>query len=115
MINVIRKINSQKGESIAETLIALMISVFGITLLAVMIQASSRLILSSNEKIEKYVENEVVYIEKSNFEGSPVGEVSLTDSDDNPVRLTKDSSPYIDIYYFEKELGNKKIVAYKKK
>ncbi|MGY3724849.1 hypothetical protein SAMN05421767_11515 [Granulicatella balaenopterae] len=46
------KLASQKGESIAEALIALLIVALGIVLLAIMISASTRIVKKSNERLE---------------------------------------------------------------
>ena len=58
MDRIVKKLKNNSGESIAELLISILISVLGITLLAIMIQTSSKLILNSKKKIEEYTEKE---------------------------------------------------------
>ena len=49
-----KKIHSNKGDSIAEVLIALLISALALVMLASMITTSSKLIISSKSKLEDY-------------------------------------------------------------
>ena len=55
------KVKSSKGESIAETLIALLISLAGLTMLAYMITSGGKLVMGSKEVLKEYYEanNEV--------------------------------------------------------
>ena len=58
MKNIIKKFKSQNGESIVETLVALLISVLSINMLAMMIQTSTNLIIKSDQKLNKYIKKE---------------------------------------------------------
>ena len=115
MNKINRKLRSNSGESMAETLISLLVAALGILLLAGMIQASSNLIVSSNEKFRKYVEDENIIIEKDEDEKLGDGQVSLT-SGDIAIRFNREETgAAIDIEYFEKTLGKKKIISFRKK
>lgn len=48
------KLRSRAGESIAETLVALLISALALVMLAGVISASTRIVTSSREKLNKY-------------------------------------------------------------
>ena len=48
------KLNSRKGESIGEVLVALLISALALVMLASMITASTRMIQSSRDKLNEY-------------------------------------------------------------
>ena len=62
---MIRKLKSKKGESLAETMIAVLISALGLLMLASMIEHGSRLIAQSNNTIQTYVreENEIIELQ----------------------------------------------------
>ena len=64
MIKVNGKLGSQQGESIAEVLIALLISALGMLLLSSMIATSANLITRSKDTIGTYVELQNVLVEQ---------------------------------------------------
>ena len=66
MNRAFKKLKNNSGESLAEVLIALLVASLGITLLAVMIHTSSRLVLKSSEKIKNYTADEVKIVKRSN-------------------------------------------------
>ncbi len=112
MNKVIRMTKNNKGESLAETLVALLIAALGILLLAGMVNASSNLVRSSRQKILEYVglENQLVDQTATGIDGKIV----LTGSD-GIVTLTKDETKTsLPIKYYEVNYGNVKIVSFKK-
>ena len=115
MYRIVRKLGNSKGESIAELLISILVSVLGITLLAIMIQTSSKLILSSTVKIQEYTveENKIV-----NKKGDPVDDdedAIIIDNENKVYKLYKGSGNGIKVNLYEMTLGTKKIVAFEKK
>ena len=123
MERIINKLHSQEGESLAETLVALLISVLGITLLAGMIIAGSKIIKSSTDKFKEYVNSEdaIVRRDESAVEKSPGGlsnvyQVQLLADEDTPIRLYKDAEhDYFEVYLYKMKLGNTEIVTFKRK
>lgn len=113
--NICKKLKSNNGESIAETLIALLVAALGILLLATMIQTSSSLITSSNKKMREYVDNENNIIEKTVESDTQVGQVSIKDGTETLKFNRSESTTSVDIYYFEMDYGNKTVISFKKK
>ena len=56
--NIKKKLNSRSGESIGETLVALLISSLALVMLASIITAGSSIIIKSRDKLSKYYEEE---------------------------------------------------------
>lgn len=113
MKNIIVKLKSQGGESLGETLIALLISILGITLLAMMIQTSSNLIRKGSEQFESYItkENELVKKGSSTYEG----QVFISNSTDiNKIYSINNISMY-DVYYYKNEINDIEVISYKTK
>jgi hypothetical protein len=113
MHRIVKKLGNNSGESIAELLISILVSVLGITLLAIMIQTSSRLILSSTAKIKDYAVKENRIVKK---EDTPDEEcnVNLLDGDSSRLyNLYKDCKP-LKADVFEMPFGKKKIIAFER-
>ena len=138
-----KKLKNRKGETIAETLVALTIAAIGLVLLASMIQSSSNMIRTSNEQVKRYVAEEnrlavqLAYRGSDNHDGeNPGGEAgeggTETDGSFGMVqidvtgvgvkKLTDDSKDNgIQVRYFVNtqaqgetvEMYNKAIVSYK--
>ena len=114
MHRIVKKLGNNSGESIAELLISILVSVLGITLLAIMIQTSSRLILSSTAKIKDYAVKENRIVKK---EDTPDEEcnVNLLDGDSSRLyNLYKDCGQ-LKVDVFEMTFGKNKIIAFEKK
>jgi hypothetical protein len=133
----VKKLTSKKGETIAETLVALTIAAIGLVLLASMIQSSSRMIASSSEQVKRYVAEENRIAVQPPFEEVTVdpGETSVKDGSVGKVKiiptgdgasteeilLTDSSKEEIDVVYYVNtqaqgetvELYNKAIISYK--
>ena len=54
MKKLIKKLKSSSGESIGETLVALLIAALALLMLAVAITATTRIITNSSEKVDDY-------------------------------------------------------------
>ena len=107
------KLHSQAGESIAETLIALLISSLALIMLAGAISASVRVIERSKSAIEEYYQgNNVV-----SSQGSPQGSLSVSFTSSafgggQPVLFTDADFIYVD-YYLNDRLGRYPVVSYR--
>ena len=76
---LIKKLNSQSGESIAETLFAVLVAAIALTMLAGMITATANMVKTSEDKMDKY------YTESRKLEEIGTGSVlslSITSEDD---------------------------------
>ena len=114
MKRLLQKLNSRKGESISEVLVALLISALGIVLLAAMISSSVRMIDTGRDKIQSYVEAENRLVER-NGAADGTGTLTMTDASGYERRLTRTSpvsAPVV--YYANDESGDPPVVAYKK-
>ena len=111
---VMKKLSSNSGESIAELLISILISTLGIALLAIMIQTSSKQILSSSEKIKNYTasENKIV-LRDFDEEGVETGQANFVDSNNKPYRFYRGSG-LIEVKVYKMTYGNKEIMAFGK-
>ncbi len=65
-----KKLKNRRGETIAETLVALTIAAIGLVLLASMIQSSSNMIKTSNQQVKRYMAEENRIAVQSAFEAS---------------------------------------------
>lgn len=114
MEKAIRKIRNSNGESLAETLVALLIAALGILLLAGMVISSSNMVKSSRQKIIEYVGLENKLVEQS--EAANNGQLNMVNTaSGDPVRFTKDEDDtVVSIKYFEVNYGKTKIISFKK-
>lgn len=84
MKKMIKRIKNSAGETIAETLVALLISSLALVILAGAITTSSGIILSSSEKIKDYFsESNENLVEMK--KGTTDGEVRIDDSKNNLI------------------------------
>lgn len=104
---LIKRIKSRSGETIAEVLVALLISALGIVLLAGMINSSTSMVTGSKDKIRSYVsaDNELVDPSGAGTDGEVVLDVKL--HDDCPLS--------IEVTCYENEVANEKVISYKEK
>lgn len=111
------RLKGQQGESIAEVLIAVLVSAVGLTLLALMISTTARTVTYSKTTIKTYVSESNRLAEKG--EGATVGGTVSVKSDfghgDEVVMLT-DSSPgeIAVVYYVNSSLSNVSVTSYKR-
>ena len=109
---VIGKMEGQGGESIGEVLVALLISSIGLTLLAMMVSSSSRMVERSKSTVHDYVLQSNVLEDQSGDGTSGV----LSFSCDSTTKIADDSTAPIDIEYYTNEvIGSQKVISYKKK
>ena len=110
--SVIGKIKSQVGESIGEVLVALLISSIGLTLLAMMVSSSSRMVERSKSTVHDYVLQSNV-LEDQSGDGTSG---TLSFSCDSTAKITDGSDDSIKIEYYTNEvIGSQKVISYKKK
>lgn len=106
--NWIRKIKSRKGESLAEVLIALLVSVLGLVLLASMITTSVNIVTKSKKSMKEYNDAEKNLISQSGSSGT--GKIVI----EGGKKLTSDLSDQVTVNYYSNDLeGNRTIYTYK--
>ena len=99
-----KRLRSQAGETIAEVLIALLISVLALTMLAMMISSTVGLVNRSKEKMNEYYDQNAVL----EMQTEPVGTVAVTIADSaGRVNVTMPS-----VNLFENTVFNKTVYAY---
>lgn len=105
---LIRRLRSNSGESFAETLVSLLISVLALTMLAGAISTASGLITKSRTKIDSYQDNieAVIAAESDGITGTVTIEKELTD--------TINIAP-LDIVFYSTDFGSTPVGIYKKK
>lgn len=105
---LIRRLRSNSGESFAETLVSLLISVLALTMLAGAISTASGLITKSRTKIDSYQDNieAVIAAESVENTGTVTIEKELTD--------TINIAP-LDIVFYSTDFGSTPVGIYKKK
>ncbi len=116
MNDIIRKIRSAKGESLAETLVALLIALLGLTILAGMIQSSSKLILSSNKVIQEYAEAGNMLAQKAGSGDTGSVSIIVKGQPGQALILTPDpgdTNTNISVSYYEEKMGNCDIISFK--
>ena len=107
MKKLIKKIKSQTGESISETLVALLISSLALVMLAGAISSSSGLITKSRDKLDKYYSaNEDMIKIKSETTVARKG-ITITDKANTIEQKQYDVS-----YYANKEFGKTPVIVY---
>ena len=96
------KLNDEKGESIAEVLVAILVACFGLLILATMITVSSKLIKESQSRIEEY------YLKLNDVERQDGAAESGT------VVFSDTNLQSEDIYYYVSDYNGIKIISYKR-
>ncbi len=110
---MINKLKSTSGESIAETLVAVLISAFALLMLAGTINTASRLITGSQTKLEEYYSknNELADVSASRMGTS----VSISGRTTDSINISEAFSavPYKKIDKSDSSIvGSKKLIAY---
>ena len=77
MKKLIKKLKSSSGESIGETLVALLIAALALLMLAVAITATTRIITNSSEKVDDYFDKSNTKLVK--MSGANTGKISITE------------------------------------
>lgn len=105
-----RVFKCQKGESIGEVLVALLISSLGLVLLASMISSASKMVTSSKSKIEQYIVRENVIVKQ---DGEGTAATATIKIGANDVQLTDESSVPFNIQIYKNEVLNSPVVTFK--
>ncbi len=119
---LLEKLRSRRGDSIAEVLVALLISAVALVMLASMIADSSRLILRSRDRMAEYdAANNALAVMSADEDDDAddllivrTGTVTVKDTADTAVNLTGASGAGISVKVYEnKGYGGKSVIAYK--
>ena len=118
MKRFIKKLKSQRGESLGETMIALLISILGLALLAMMIETSANLIKKSDTEFNSYIGKENKLVEKTEESNTLKGQVYISSANDNTNIYYIDNDSTIvnakyDVNYFKNEFNNVEVISYK--
>ena len=112
MTVLLKKIRNNNGESIAETLIALLVAALGLIILASAINSTSRIITSSNNKIKEYNAKDLIVVQQEVETDSKIGEISF----DNEKVTNESDSHNINIYVFVNDVMNSnEVISFVKK
>jgi len=119
---LINKLKSQGGETLAEVLIALLISALALTMLAGIISASGKIVLGSMDKMKTYLsaENQIVSYDAEDPVSSAEGTLTLyikKNGSDTKCKLTEQNAGTdVDIVFYKSDvLGKIPVVSYKVK
>ena len=118
-ITLNKKLGNRSGETIAETLVALLISALALTMLAASISAASHMVTLSKEKLEKYYNANNLIIK---MEGTTVSDAETQEiiygpstnidikSNDNKLTISKNAILYVNKAFPDPE---KEVVSYR--
>lgn len=111
-MSILKKLQSKRGESLAEVLVALLVSTAGIMMLAGMITSATNMISKSRNAMNDYYERNNYLETHTNGSGISVGSgtVFLKDSAGD----TGDGNKIADVSYYINEQGNERAIAYAK-
>ena len=103
------KLHSNAGESIGETLIALLISALALVMLAGAISATAKMIAKSDKQMGKYYDQDKTLVELNG--GTGTLNINITGSDSDNII----NEPHANVPYGKNDaFTNKPVVAYKK-
>lgn len=109
-IRIPQKVRSRSGESIAETLIALLISCLALLMLASMITSSARLVTKSRNLMETYYSNNNVL---ENHEGTGAGSLTVTIKPKNDNQSSSQlQKSFTAKYYKNDTVSSKPVISY---
>lgn len=119
------RLRNQKGESIAEVLVAVLLSAVGLMMLATMISATSKMVIRSKTLTKEYVEQNNLLVEKGSSTRTGTVEIKLVDSltdietdiklyDDGNYEEESASTEIPVLYYINNKIGNVSVTSYKK-
>ena len=114
------RLRNNRGESLTEVLVALLISTLALTILAVMITTTQRLVKKSKSLTHDYVIANNQLVEKAESALSGEGSVSiqvkeLDGGDFSPKDLTDSSGSSINVvYYVNDTFGSVDVTLYQK-
>ena len=103
---IVRKLKNQAGETIAEVLVALLISSIALVMLASMISSTANMVTSSKSKMEAYYKaNE--RLEKQNEKADVSFSIQISDKEDTAISVQAANIPG-----FKNEVLGKTVYAY---
>ena len=105
---VSKKLKGQSGETLTETLVALLIAALALTMLAGMISSTTRIVTQSKATMKAYYENNNPVAEQG-IAGAPAT-ITL---DRDPKGGTEDSKEYSVSVYRNVTLGNTPVISYR--
>ena len=105
------KLCNQSGESIGETLVALLISALALVMLAGAIGSAANVITRSNEKMTKYYQTDNEIAKHATAKSGPIN-ITMTEKTDRTLTQTTVTGTYK--YYMNDEFGNTLVVGYAK-
>ncbi|MBQ6493128.1 MAG: hypothetical protein IJI92_04610 [Erysipelotrichaceae bacterium] len=108
---IVRKNN--RGESLAETLVALLIAAFALLILAGMVQSSSNLITKSEKHIKDYVEAENSLVDETaakGIDGKAYLSTTISGSE-KAVYLNNRGDTQINVYYYTAPMNSIDIIS----
>lgn len=119
------RLRSQKGESIAEVLVAVLLSAVALTMLATMISATSKMVIRSKTLTKEYVKQNNLLVEKGSSTRTGTVEIKLVDPstdietaiklyDDGNYKEESASTKIPVLYYINNRVGNVSVTSYKK-
>ena len=99
-------------------MIALLISILGLALLAMMIETSANLIKKSDTEFNSYIGKENKLVEKTEESNTLKGQVYISSANDNTNIYYIDNDSTIvnakyDVNYFKNEFNNVEVISYK--
>ena len=101
-----KKLRSRAGETLTETLVALLISSLALLMLAGAVTAATRVITRSKDKMAEYYAADAALAERASSKGSLT--LSLTDTSDEPLNLSDIQVQY----YVNASFPTRPVVAY---
>lgn len=111
--DLIRKLKNKKGESLTETLVALLISVLSLTLLASMILSGNRITSRSKERMTDYYDSSSAIVQGSG--ASIDGSITIKDAAGKYCRLSPDENSVRVNIYVNYEFKDTPVVFYRSK
>lgn len=106
----VRMLTSNAGESIGETLIALLISALALVMLAGAISSTARMITASDKQMGKYYNGDDNLVKQTTQGGNPL---TVTITGENGTVKTIESHTSKIRWYKNDAFANKPVVAYK--
>jgi Tfp pilus assembly protein PilV len=111
------RLKSNRGESLGEVLIAVMISALGLVLLASMINGAKEAVIRSKETVSTYMtaNNRLVENTEGSSGSGSVGFASIEDIGTTATRLTDSSPETISVlYYINDTFHSYAVTSYKR-
>ncbi len=111
---MINKLKSTSGESIAETLVAVLIAAFALLMLAGSVNTSSNLITQSQSKLEEYYSENNDLVMKKIDSGRKVttGQAVITVKTEGTTTYVSETFDKETYYKLESNIGNQALITY---